>query len=132
MIRPRILYRALAAALAALGAGQAMAQSQPSAASSAWAAGQEAAAWQRVRQALTPEQQAAEVRAFLQVLAQINARPTLPAVDARDIAGNRVVALDDPAILQRPQSHELTLTIEGRFYTFRPLSRASVEPLFGR
>lgn len=61
------------------------------------------AAWMRVRAALTPQQQANEVRGFLSALATANGRPTAPALDARDIASGRAVSLDDPALLQRPR-----------------------------
>jgi len=90
------------------------------------------AAWTRVRAALTPEQQANEVRGFMAALATANGRPTTPALDARDIASGRAVSLDDPALLQRPQAHEVTVTVDGQFLIFRPLSRASLEPFFGR
>ena len=90
------------------------------------------AAWTRVRAALTPEQQANEVRGFLSALASAEGRPTLPPLDARDIASGRAVSLDDPALLQRPQAHEITVTVGGQFMIFRPLSRASLEPFFGR
>lgn len=89
-------------------------------------------AWSRVRAALTPQQQANEVRGFLSALANENRRPTTPALDARDIASGRAVSLDDPALLQRPQAHEVTVTVDGQFLIFRPLSRASLEPFFGR
>ena len=89
-------------------------------------------AWTRVRSALTPEQQANEVRAFMAALSSANGRPTLPPLDARDIASGRVVSLDDPVLLQRPQAHEITVTVGGQFLIFRPLSRASLEPFFGR
>lgn len=89
-------------------------------------------AWSRVRAALTPQQQANEVRRFLSALANENRRPTTPALDARDIASGRAVSLDDPALLQRPQAHEVTVTVDGQFLIFRPLSRASLEPFFGR
>ena len=58
-------------------------------------------AWTRVCSALTPEQQANEVRAFMAALSSANGRPTLPPLYARDIASGRVVSLDDPALLQR-------------------------------
>ncbi|MBC1183549.1 hypothetical protein HF680_12890 [Brevundimonas sp. WCHBH090558] len=89
-------------------------------------------AWSRVRAALTPQQQAHEVRGFLSALANENRRPTTPALDARDIASGRAVSLDDPALLQRPQAHEVTVTVDGQFLIFRPLSRSSLEPFFGR
>ncbi|WP_426019853.1 hypothetical protein [Brevundimonas sp. DWR2-3-1b1] len=89
-------------------------------------------AWTRVRSAPTPAQQANEVRGFMAALASANGRPTLPPLDARDIASGRVVSLDDPVLLQRPQAHEITLTVGGQFLIFRPLSRASLEPFFGR
>ena len=89
-------------------------------------------AWSRVRAALTPQQQANEVRGFLSILANEKGRPTTPALDARDIASGRAVSLDDPALLQRPQAHEVTVTVDGQFLIFRPLSRDSLEPFFGR
>ena len=89
-------------------------------------------AWSQVRAALTPAQQANAVRGFLSALAAYERRPTLPPMDARDIASGRAVSLDDPALLQRPQAHEVTITVGGQFLVFRPLSRASLEPLFGR
>ncbi|QSF55402.1 hypothetical protein [Brevundimonas fontaquae] len=89
-------------------------------------------AWSRVRAALTAQQQANEVRGFLSALANENRRPTIPALDARDIASGRAVSLDDPALVQRPQAHEVTVTVDGQFLTYRPLSRASLEPFFGR
>lgn len=90
------------------------------------------AAWSRVRAALTPQEQANAVRAFMGALATANGRRITPALDARDIASGRTVSLDDPALLQRPQAHELTVSLAGQFLTFRPLSRASVEPLLAR
>lgn len=90
------------------------------------------AAWLRVRQALTPQQQALEVRAFLAALATANGRPVMPTLDVRDLASGRAVSLDDPALLQRPQAHEATVSVAGQFLVFRPLSRASLEPFFGR
>ena len=89
-------------------------------------------AWSQVRAALTPAQQANAVRGFLSALAASERRPTLPPLDARDIASGRTVSLDDPALLQRPQAHEVTVTVGGQFLVFRPLSRASLEPFFGR
>ena len=87
------------------------------------------AAWLRVRQALTPLQQAYQVRNFIAAsTAEQGRRPDM-AVDARDVASGRAVRLDDPILLQRPQALEVTVTMDGRFYTFRPLSRASLEPL---
>jgi hypothetical protein len=90
------------------------------------------AAWSRVRQALTPQQQALEVRAFLAALATANGRPVTPTLDVRDLASGRAVSLDDPALLQRPQAHEATVSVAGQFLVFRPLSRASLDPFFGR
>lgn len=89
-------------------------------------------AWARVRQALTPQQQAQEVRAFLAALATANGRPVTPTLDVRDLASGRAVSLDDPALLQRPQAHEATVSVAGQFLVFRPLSRASLDPFFGR
>lgn len=43
-------------------------------------------AWQRVRQALTPAQQANEARAFMAALATANGQRVVPAMDARDLA----------------------------------------------
>nr|WP_314527188.1 hypothetical protein [uncultured Brevundimonas sp.] len=89
-------------------------------------------AWGQVRAALTPAQQANAVRGFLSALAAWQRRPTPPPMDARDIASGRAVSLDDPALMQRPQAHEVTVTVGGQFLVFRPLSRASLEPFFGR
>lgn len=89
-------------------------------------------AWSQVRAALTPAQQANAVRGFLSALAASERRPTLPPLDARDIASGRTVSLDDPALLQRPQAHEVTVTVGSQFLVFRPLSRASLDPFFGR
>ncbi|WP_421731130.1 hypothetical protein [Brevundimonas sp.] len=89
-------------------------------------------AWQRVMLAQSAAQQANEVNGFLRALATEGRRPAELTLDARDIASGRAVAADDPALLQRPQAHEVTLTLDGRFYVFRPLSRASLEPLLRR
>lgn len=121
--KPRLF--ALCVAAVAL-AGEASAQT-----TSSMPAGVQAA-WTRVRAALTPAQQANEVRGFMSALAMENGRPTTPPLDARDIASGRAVSLDDPALLQRPQAHEVTVTVDGQFLIFRPLSRASLEPFFGR
>lgn len=125
-LRVRLLCLCLAsfAAVAVVGEGRAQNASTLTASVQA--------AWTRVRAALTPEQQANEVRGFLSVLASAEGRPTLPPLDARDIASGRAVSLDDPALLQRPQAHEITVTVGGQFLIFRPLSRASLEPFFGR
>lgn len=69
------------------------------------------------------------MRAFLSALATANRRRIVPPADAREIASNRSVSIDDPALIQRPQSHEVTLSVDGQFLVFRPLSRASLEPL---
>lgn len=90
------------------------------------------AAWSRVRQAATPQQQALEVRAFLAALATANGRPVAPALDVRDLASGRAVSLDDPAVVQRPQAHEATVSVAGQFLVFRPLSRASLDPFLRR
>lgn len=89
-------------------------------------------AWQRVVLAQGASQQANEVNGFIRALATEGRRPADLTLDARDMASGRAVAADDPALLQRPQAHEVTLTLDGRFYVFRPLSRASVEPLLRR
>lgn len=125
-LRVRLLCLCLAAFAAVAVAGEGRAQT----ASTLTAPVQ--TAWTRVRAALTPEQQANEVRGFMAALASANGRPTLPPLDARDIASGRAVSLDDPALLQRPQAHEITVTVGGQFLIFRPLSRASLEPFFGR
>ena len=125
-LRLRLLRLCLAAFFAVSIAGEGRAQT----ASTLTAPVQ--AAWTRVRSALTPEQQANEVRGFLSALASAEGRPTLPPLDARDIASGRAVSLDDPALLQRPQAHEITVSVGGQFLIFRPLSRASLEPFFGR
>lgn len=122
-------YGLMILAMTAAAAGPAAAQTPPASPPTAPMAPQAQAAWLKVRQALTPSQQAFEVRAF--VAAATTERGGRPewAIDARDLASGRAVPLDDPALLQRPQALEITLTMDGRFYTFRPLSRASLEPL---
>ena len=110
-------------------AGPAAAQTPPAPPPTAPMALQAQAAWLKVRQALTPSQQAFEVRAFVAAATTERGRRPEWAIDARDLASGRAVPLDDPALLQRPQALEITLTIDGRFYTFRPQSRASLEPL---
>lgn len=89
-------------------------------------------AWERVVAARTWTQQAHEVHGFLNALRSTGRRPAELGMDARDIASNRSVRLDDPVLLRRPQAVEVTLTLDGRFYVFRPLSRASLEPLLRR
>jgi len=131
------MARLSAACLAAfIAVGPVSAQTASPQATSPQAAGQASAsvqaAWARVRAALTPEQQANAVRGFMAALATSEGRRTTPPVDARDIASGRAVSLDDPALLQRPQAHEVTVTVDGQFLIFRPLSRASLEPFFGR
>ena len=111
----------------ALGQAQAQAQAAPALVLNASAE----AAWAEVRAALTPSQQALAVRRFMAALANANGRPVVPPMDAREIASGRAAA-DDPALLQRPQAYEATLSVGGRFLTFRPLSRASLEPLTRR
>jgi len=91
-----------------------------------------AAAWQRVIQAQTAAEQANALHGFLRALATDGLRPAALTFDARDIASGRAVAPDDPALLQRPQAHEVTVAVDGRFYVFRPLSRASIEPMLRR
>ncbi|MFA4940355.1 hypothetical protein [Brevundimonas sp.] len=125
-LRVRLLCLCLAAFAAVAVAGEGRAQNASTLTASVQTA------WTRVRAALTPEQQANEVRGFMAALASANGRPTLPPLDARDIASGRAVSLDDPALLQRPQAHEITVTVGGQFLIFRPLSRASLEPFFGR
>ncbi|WP_224761015.1 hypothetical protein [Brevundimonas aurantiaca] len=72
------------------------------------------------------------MRRFMAALANANGRPVVPPMDAREIASGRAAAADDPALLQRPQAYEATLSVGGGFLTFRPLSRASLEPLTRR
>jgi hypothetical protein len=113
--------------------GQAQTQTQPQAAPAPLVLNASAeAAWAEVRAALTPSQQALAVRRFMAALANANGRPVVPPMDAREIASGRAAASDDPALLQRPQAYEATLSVGGRFLTFRPLSRASLEPLTRR
>ena len=120
-----------------IGVGMAAAvEASPQAANQASGPGVDAqtlqSAWQRVQQAATPAQQAYEVRHMMQVTAEAGVRADGLTADARDIASGRVAPLTDPAVLQRPQAYEVTVVIDSRFYTFRPLSRASIEPLIGR
>jgi hypothetical protein len=122
-------YGLMILAMTAAAAGPAAAQTPPAPPPTAPTAFQAQAAWLKVRQALTPSQQAFEVRAFVAAATTERGRRREWAIDARDLASGRAVPLDDPALLQRPQALEITLTMDGRFYTFRPLSRASLEPL---
>jgi hypothetical protein len=122
-------YGLMILAMTAAAAGPAVAQTPPAPPPTAPMALQAQAAWLKVRQALTPSQQAFEVRAFVAAATTERGRRPEWAIDARDLASGRAVPLDDPALLQRPQALEITLTLDGRFYTFRPLSRASLEPL---
>lgn len=116
----------------ALGQTQSQAQTQAQATPALVLNASAAAAWAEVRAALTPPQQALAVRRFMAALANANGRPVVPPMDAREIASGRAAAADDPALLQRPQAYEATLSVGGRFLTFRPLSRASLEPLTRR
>lgn len=116
-------------AMAAVTPGVAQVAPSPPAATPDAVAAQ--AAWTRVRAALTPQQQAYEVRRFVDGLGSGGGSPALE-VDVRDVASGRAVPLDDPAVLQRPQAHQVTVVLDGRFYEFRPLSRASLEPLLAR
>ena len=115
----------------ALGQTQSQAQTQAQATPALVLNASAEAAWAEVRAALTPPQQALAVRRFMAALANANGRPVVPPMDAREIASGRAAA-DDPALLQRPQAYEATLSVGGRFLTFRPLSRASLEPLTRR
>jgi len=115
----------------ALGQTQTQAQAQTAPAPALVLNASAEAAWAEVRAALTPSQQALAVRRFMAALANANGRPVVPPMDAREIASGRAAA-DDPALLQRPQAYEATLSVGGRFLTFRPLSRASLEPLTRR
>lgn len=120
---------AAASAITAAATGVAQVAPSPPAATPDAVAAQ--AAWARVRAALTPQQQAYEVRRFANGLRAGGGSPAVQ-MDVRDIASGRAVPLDDPAVLQRPQAHQVTVVLDGRFYDFRPLSRASLEPLLGR
>ena len=122
-------YGLMILAMTAAAAGPAAAQTPPAPPPTSPTALQAQAAWLKVRRALTPSQQAFEVRAFVAAATTERGRRPEWAIDARDLASGRAVPLDDPALLQRPQALEITLTMDGRFYTFRPLSRASLEPL---
>lgn len=127
----RAVLSFLAALAAAVAAAPGLAQTRPS----SWTAPLPAPvqdAWGQVRAALTPAQQANAVRGFLSALAASGLQPLPPPLDARDIASGRAVAADDPALLQRPQAHEVTVTVGGQFLAFRPLSRASLEPFLSR
>jgi hypothetical protein len=116
----------------ALGQTQTQAQAQTAPAPALVLNASAEAAWAEVRAALTPSQQALAVRRFMAALANANGRPVVPPMDAREIASGRAAASDDPALLQRPQAYEATLSVGGRLLTFRPLSRASLEPLTRR
>lgn len=126
----RIGWRGVGLAFAVTAsAASAHAQAPPPVSPTAPVAIQAQAAWLRVRQALTPSQQAHQIRNFIAAATAEQGRRPEMALDARDLASGRAVRLDDPILLQRPQTLEVTVTMNGRFYTFRPLSRASLEPL---
>lgn len=123
-----VLAAALGAAIPA-GAVQAQERTTPSVSVNAQ---QIQTAWARLQQAFTPEQQANEARSTARLLAASGVRIGSLEMDVKNIATGRTVPRDDPSILQRPQAHEVTFVVDGRFYTFRPLSRASLEAFTGR
>ena len=118
-------------AIASLSPGTGQAQDAPVPVAPSPDAGALQLAWTRVRAAMTPAQQAWEVRRFLDLVRAGGPGRALE-VDVRDLASGRAVPLDDPSILQRPQAHQVTVVLDGRFYEFQPLSRASLEPLIAR
>ncbi|MBD3835914.1 hypothetical protein [Brevundimonas sp.] len=118
-------------AIASLAPGAGQAQDAPTPVAPSPDAGALQLAWTRVLAALTPAQQAWEVRRFLDLVRAGGPGRALE-VDVRDLASGRAVPLDDPSILQRPQAHQATVVLDGRFYEFQPLSRASLEPLIAR
>lgn len=126
-VRPAIVSIILAVGLASPSVAQE--QTAPSVSINAQ---QLQTAWSRLQQAFTPEQQAHEARSTARLLASSGVRIASLEVDVKNIATGRIVPRDDPSILQRPQAHEMTLVVDGRFYTFRPLSRASLEAFMGR
>lgn len=87
------------------------------------------AAWSRVQQATSPEEQANAVHAFLRALPSTGGRPAALSMTATNIASGSTVAFEDPALMQRPQAHEVTVFAAERSFVFRPLSRASLTPL---
>ena len=94
-------YALMILAMTAAAAGPAAAQTPPAPPPTAPMAPQAQAAWLKVRQALTPSQQAFEVRAFVAAATTERGRRPEWAIDARDVASGRAVPLDDPALLQR-------------------------------
>lgn len=130
-VAARLLIPVLLAAGAGLHAAQGRAQDTPPLAATSPDAAALQTAWTRVRAVLTPAQQALEVRRFLDLVRAGGPGRALE-VDVRDLASGRAIPLDDPAVLQRPQAHQVTVVLDGRFYDFRPLSRAALEPLVAR
>lgn len=86
-------------------------------------------AWARVQAASSPEEQANAVGVFLRALPSSGGRPAALSMTAKDIASGRTVGFEDPSLMQRPQSHEVTVFVGTRSYVFTPLSRASLTPL---
>ena len=126
-VRPAVISLILVAAVASPSLAQE--QTAPSVSVNAQ---QLQTAWSRLQQAFTPEQQANEARSTARLLAASGVRIGSLEMDVKNIATGRTVPRDDPSILQRPQAHEVTFVVDGRFYTFRPLSRASLEAFTGR
>ena len=131
LVAARLLIPVVLAAGGGLHATEGRAQDTPPPAAASPDAGALQLAWTRVRAALTPAQQAWEVRRFLDLVRAGGPGRALE-VDVRDRASGRAVPLDDPSILQRPQAYQATVVLDGRFYEFQPLSRASLEPLVTR
>lgn len=85
------------------------------------------AAWLEVRDATTADAQRGAVDAFLALNQQAGAPPLMVNVANRDTGEQAAI---DQALWDNPQQYEVTLRFGDRRYSFTPLSRSSLEPLF--
>ncbi|MCW5579748.1 MAG: hypothetical protein KIS72_00145 [Luteimonas sp.] len=84
-------------------------------------------AWQAVTAAATPQAQREAIDAFLAANVQAGAPPLMVVVHRRD---SRAPAPIDQALWEAPSDFEVTLRYGDERYSFVPLSRSSLEPLF--
>lgn len=85
------------------------------------------AAWLEVRDATAADEQRRRIDAFLALNQQAGAPPLMVNVARRDTGGKAAI---DKALWENPQQYEVTLRYGDRRYSFVPLSRSSLEPLF--
>lgn len=85
------------------------------------------AAWLDVRDATAADAQRSAVDAFLALNQQAGAPPLMVNVAKRDTGEKAAI---DQALWDNPQQYEVTLRFGDRRYSFTPLSRSSLEPLF--